>query len=415
MNINSILKFANEIVKERLFKENNEENLNWAGLEVRIATKEKDSQDSIDNLINFDEFLNKQENVWSENKINEELIKIKRRYGGNEEMKDIQNEEEFKSYYSVKTIKVNWEDNQHSYLHVFIDTTQIRKLEEERAKGKVQQLMFASVSHELRTPLNAFVNSQQLIGFTLADLKKRLEKLPEASTKVESLYPKFEKFLKVGEVSSKLLMVLVEDILDFVKFSSNTFALNIEWFWLKDLLTEIYFIFSFQCEEKHLQFNIEWDDFLKQMMFRSDVRRIKQVLINLISNSYKFTEVGGIKVWVKMVNKRNRSFLQFSVVDTGIGINEQDIPKLFKLFSMIQKNGNQISQWGSGIGLSISKKIVESLGGEIGVESKEAEWTNFTFSIKILNEENEFDSDSDVFDLSNVNIINLCHIFNIFI
>ena len=111
-------------------------------------------------------------------------------------MKDIQNEEEFKSYYSVKTIKVNWEDNQHSYLHVFIDTTQIRKLEEERAKGKVQQLMFASVSHELRTPLNAFVNSQQLIGFTLADLKKRLEKLPEASTKSRISVPKIRKVLE---------------------------------------------------------------------------------------------------------------------------------------------------------------------------------------------------------------------------
>ena len=106
--------------------------------------------------------------------------------------------------------------------------------------------MFASVSHELRTPLNAFVNSQQLIGYTLADLKKRCTRLPEIADKIEPLYPKFEKYLKVGEVSSKLLMVLVEDILDYIKFSSNTFSLNAEWFCLRDLLAEIEFIYAFQ-------------------------------------------------------------------------------------------------------------------------------------------------------------------------
>ena len=412
--------YANDVAKNILFngdiKEQSIKDYEVTKIDMNIQFEEWNEE----KWISMNDFLNTKEIIWDDtnnmNKINEELIEIRKKLKYKEDVWEIDEirEESQKLYYSVKTIKVNWEDNQHSYLHVFIDTTQIKKLEEERAKGKVQQLMFASVSHELRTPLNAFVNSQQFIGFTLADLKKRLEKLPEASAKVESLYPKFEKFLKVGEVSSKLLMVLVEDILDFVKFSSNTFALNIEWFWLKDLLTEIYFIFSFQCEEKHLQFNIEWDDDLKQMMFRSDVRRIKQVLINLISNSYKFTEVGGIKVWVKMVNKRNRSFLQFSVVDTGIGINEQDIPKLFKMFSMIQKNGNQISQWGSGIGLSISKKIVESLGGEIGVESKEAEWTNFTFTTQnILNSQPldisriSSDDDSKVFFLSFNLLINL--------
>ena len=116
-------------------------------------------------------------------------------------------------------------------------------------------------------------------------------------------------------------------------------------------------------------------------MFRSDVKRVKQVLVNLISNSYKFTETGSISVKVRLVHRNNSQLLQFSVVDTGIGISEQDMPKLFKMFGTIQKNINQLSPSGSGIGLSISKKIVESLGGEIRVVSVENEMTNFTFTI----------------------------------
>ena len=355
-------------------------------------------------LLNVDEFLKQQEfkceHSLNHSKVNEQLIELRRSLACWDESKQTNSEESkqattrqtakqlTKSYYSVKTIKVSWEDNQHSYLHVFIDTTQIKKLEEERAKGKCQQLMFTSISHELRTPLNAFVNSTQLIGITLADLKKRLSAQSAATAVVESLYPKFEKFLKVGEVSSKLLMVLVEDILDFVKFSSNTFTLNVEQFRLQDLLAEIDFVFGFQCEQKKLRFDIECDADLRSMMVKSDARRIKQVLTNLISNSYKFTEVGGIAVRVKLVSRRDKSHLQFSVVDSGVGINEHAMPKLFRMFGMTQSNGSLLGQSGSGIGLSISKMIVESLGGEINVASEEGKWTDFSFTIQIYSDDN---------------------------
>ena len=116
--------------------------------------------------------------------------------------------------------------------------------------------MFASISHELRTPLNAFINSLQLIGITIADMKRRLSKFPEVATGVEQYYPKLDRFFKVGEISSKLLMILVEDILDMIKFSVNMFTLNLEWFCLKDMLIEINDIFAFQWEEKHLKFII---------------------------------------------------------------------------------------------------------------------------------------------------------------
>ena len=118
----------------------------------------------------------------------------------------------------------------------------------------------------------------------------------------------------------------------------------------------------------------------------SDNKRIKQVLINLISNSFKFTERGRIEIKIGEFKRNGDDFLKFEVSDTGVGISKQDIPKLFKMFGMLSKHRNQLNQSGSGLGLSISKRIVESLGGKIKVKSREGEWTKFTFSIKISKE-----------------------------
>ena len=122
----------------------------------------------------------------------------------------------------------------------------------------------------------------------------------------------------------------------------------------------------------------------------SDNKRIKQVLINLISNSFKFTERGRIEIKIGEFKRNGDDFLKFEVSDTGVGISKQDIPRLFKMFGMLSKHRNQLNQSGSGLGLSISKRIVESLGGKIKVKSSEGEWTKFIFSIKISREsENE--------------------------
>lgn len=210
------------------------------------------------------DFLNQQEVILNEDKINpkpiEQLIELKARIANTEEDKEseMQNNQSAKLlYYNVKTIKVVWDNNQNSYLHVFIDTSQIKKLEEEKANNKCQQLMFASISHELRTPLNAFINSLQLIDMTIAEMRKKISKFKEAAAIVDSLYPNFEKFFKVGEISSKLLMVLVEDVLDMVKFSINTFSLDLDTFSLKDILSEVSYIYDFQCRQKHLKFSID--------------------------------------------------------------------------------------------------------------------------------------------------------------
>ena len=199
---NTITKFANDVAKNVLNWEiDNEESLKSSKVQP-ISSINESFHPNLQNKLNLSDFLNQQEIKLNENenksntKFIEQLIELKNRLS-DEESKEINetnniNTEVF--YYSMKTIKVVWENNQDSYLHVFIDTSQIKKLEEEKANNKYQQLMFASVSHELRTPLNAFINSLQLIGITIADMRKKISKYPEVAASVECLYPKFEKF-----------------------------------------------------------------------------------------------------------------------------------------------------------------------------------------------------------------------------
>ena len=107
-------------------------------------------------------------------------------------------------------------------------------------------MMFASLSHELRTPLNAFTNSLYLVRLTFDEIKVQIDKSKEITRRIEPLQSRLYKFIKIGEVSSCLLMNLVDDILDLSKFDANTFQLNINQFKLGDLLKDIDYIFGFQ-------------------------------------------------------------------------------------------------------------------------------------------------------------------------
>ena len=173
----------------------------------------------------------------------------------------------------------------------------------------------------------------------------------------------------MGYNSSILLLSLIEDILDLSKIDSGNFAMHITDFDLKDLIDEVYDIFIFQCENKGLELKVEIDPYLNSIVISSDKGRIKQVLLNLISNSLKFTFEGIIFIKIKYVFKEGKNFIQFSVSDTGIGIKEKDKNKLFKLFGMIKthENQNKLNPNGWGIGLTVSKKYVEYLGGDINI------------------------------------------------
>ena len=121
-------------------------------------------------------------------------------------------------------------------------------------------------------------------------MKDKIAHIQKASALCQPLFVKFERFIHIGQISSFLLLNLIEDILDMAKFKANMFKLIMSEFKLSSLLTEIDFLFCFQWIERNLKFKIVWDPDLANTTFVSDSKRISQVLINLISNSVKFTE-----------------------------------------------------------------------------------------------------------------------------
>ena len=152
-------------------------------------------------------------------------------------------------HFNVKSLEVEWEGNP-CYMHVFIDTTDILKLEEAKNNIKCQKIMFASVSHEFRTPLNAMINSYKFID---DNFKKVMAKIG-ATRQVQFLMDEqfkshvdtITRFLKIGSSSAVLLLSLIEDILDLSKMEAGTFKINYRQFSLKELLEEVYELFYFQ-------------------------------------------------------------------------------------------------------------------------------------------------------------------------
>jgi signal transduction histidine kinase len=177
-----------------------------------------------------------------------------------------------------------------------------------------------------------------------------------------------------------MLMSLIDDILDLSKIEAGTFVINNFHFEISELINEVKDLFSYQCQQKKIKFWIHWNQILKYTSILSDKGRIKQILLNLISNALKFTFEGSITVSISQELKNGKEIIEFSVEDTGIGIKEEHKPKLFTLFGMIEE-GRQHNLNGTGIGLTISKKYWEKLGGGVSLDSEFGKGTIVSFWI----------------------------------
>ena len=308
------------------------------------------------------------------------------------DQKDQNDESACRRFYNIKTLWVQWDGNNNSFIHVFINTTAVKQFEMEKTRNEVLHLMFSNISHEFRTPINAFSNSMSLIELGYQEFLLKIEDSVYDSIK-KDLIPLRQKeinenLFKICKISTTSLLSLVEDILDLAKIQAGTFKLNNQMFLIDTLAAEIGYIFEFQWTQKGIAFKIKVSDELKDSSFWSDIGRIKQVLINLISNAYKFTVVGKITLKVSWKHAfdhtsfERRKYLKFKVYDTGVGISENEIPKLFQLFGTWGVNQNNLNSRGTGLGLAISKKIVESLGGHINIISNENIGTKVTFTVR---------------------------------
>ena len=250
------------------------------------------------------------------------------------------------------------------YIALENDITEIIKAKEkaqmaERAKG----MFLATVSHEIRTPLNA------ILGFT--QLLDKKENLDEES----------KKYISIINSSASTLLKIINDILDLSKIESEGISIEIKEFDPNKVFFDLASLFLAKAKEKNINYKIEIDKLPN--CIRSDEHRIKQVLANLIGNAIKFTKEGGeVIVNIKVLQEDEKKVkIRFSVKDSGIGIPKDKQKEIFKAFT--QADGSIAREFGgTGLGLTISSKIVEKLGGKIELISEVGKGSEFYFVLE---------------------------------
>ncbi len=228
-------------------------------------------------------------------------------------------------------------------------------------KIKSKDTWFASMVHELRTPVNGIMGITHLLSNTNLDNKQR-------------------DYLQKIEGSSKILLELVNDLLDFSKIEAGELVIEQISFDINSVLENVSSIIGAKAEEKYLSliFDISKD---VPKNIKGDPLRLSQVLINLLNNAIKFTEEGEVILKISMQSRDKKSgVLLFEIIDSGIGMNAEQIEKLFQAFTQADPTTSR-KYGGTGLGLSISKHLVELMGGEIRVESKENRGSVFSFTM----------------------------------
>jgi len=268
---------------------------------------------------------------------------------------------------------------------VFTDITELEKaktLAEMANKSKSEFL--ANMSHEIRTPMNAIIGFSELLNEQIED--KRLKQ-----------------FTKTIQSAGHTLLELINDILDISKIEAGKLTISQNPTNPYHLIEDTANIFSLKVQEKGIDLLLDIDQNIPQTIIIDEVR-VRQILLNLIGNSVKFTSEGFIKLSAKlmMINDIKSTIdLKISVEDTGIGIKENQLEKIFQSFEQ-QDNQDNKEYGGTGLGLSISKKLADMMGGELSVTSTLGEGTTFTLilpsiSISSIVISDKQESDSTVY------------------
>ncbi len=240
---------------------------------------------------------------------------------------------------------------------------QIAAKEEAEAANRAKSEFLANMSHEIRTPMNA------ILGFT-GLLSEQVQE------------PRLKSFVKTIQSAGNNLLVLINDILDLSRIEAGKFEINKASCNPAELLNELADIFRLKVAEKDIDLLLDIGPLIPESLLLDKVR-LRQVLLNLIGNAIKFTEKGFIRVKLQADNKdeiRSKLDLLITIEDSGIGIPEEQQQLIFEEFS--QSSGQDARRYGgSGLGLSISKRLVEMMGGTISLSSQRGKGSTFTIRL----------------------------------
>jgi PAS domain S-box-containing protein len=233
--------------------------------------------------------------------------------------------------------------------------------EEAEAANRAKSEFLANMSHEIRTPINGITG---MIDLTL----------------MTPLSEEQGNNLVTARNCADSLLNIINDVLDFYKMEAGKFSINNSCFCLQENLQELYKIHSVRAKEKKLELLVTYSS-AEPLYLYGDPNRLQQVLNNLINNAIKFTDQGTVTIHIRKLSEANESIqLEFTVKDTGIGISEENMARLFKSFSQIDGSYTR-KHGGTGLGLIISKQLVEMMGGRIEVQSEPGKGSTFCFRL----------------------------------
>jgi len=228
-----------------------------------------------------------------------------------------------------------------------------------QAASEAKSQFLASMSHEIRTPMNAVLGMSELLS-------------------QEKLNQRQLRYVKDIKTAATALLDIINDILDISKIQAGKLSINPENYDFNAMMDNISSIAQFLVEDKRIAFRLSIDGDIPECLYGDD-NRLRQVLLNLISNAMKFTSEG----YVRLSVRSDGETIRYAVSDTGIGIRENDIDKLFIEFEQFDRKKNRGKQ-GTGLGLSISKALTELMGGHISVESEYGKGSTFSLEFPLV-------------------------------
>lgn len=235
--------------------------------------------------------------------------------------------------------------------------------EEAQLANQAKSIFLANMSHELRTPLNAILGYSQMMQ------------------RDQFLSPQYREYLKTINRSGEHLLSLINDVLTIAKIESKKVTLEAANFNLHMLIQDLQRMFQAQTDEKNIVIKVNGLDEMPKYLY-GDEKKLRVILINLIGNAVKFTNKGSISISFSFQEVADQLFMTVAVKDTGVGILEEDIAKLFQYF--VQTESGRKSNSGTGLGLAISQEYIKLMGGEISVTSHIDKGSIFRFKIRII-------------------------------